>query len=73
MMVTTRISVNDWFFNKYSNEELREILYDFADELNVSTAVSASDGRCTIARELARMEGIERGRANWRETAQQLA
>lgn len=60
MMVTTRISVDDWFLNKYSNHELLEILYNFAHDLNVSTTVSPTDGRCTIARELARMESIER-------------
>lgn len=63
MMTTTHISVNDWFFNKYSNDDLRDILYEFADQLNVITSVTEKSARCTIASELDRMEVIEKSRA----------
>jgi hypothetical protein len=73
MMTTTHIQVKDWFFNKLSNDQLRDVLYEFADELNVSTRVTEQNGRCTIASELERMEGIELGRANWQTTVKSLA
>jgi hypothetical protein len=41
--------MQDWFYSKYSNDELRAILYDATEEVYGSPEWLANAGRCTLA------------------------
>jgi 23S rRNA maturation mini-RNase III len=55
----TKSKMTDWFTSHYSNAELREILQNYQREVyQTSATVPASWGRCTLVRELERLDEI---------------